>query len=133
MAVAVVGALLVGGGIGYAAGTPQRMSLQDDKAALQKDLTSAKKDLASAKKDVASAKAASTAKDVCVTAATDAGDYIAQVDNWFVDFGAYMDAQVGSAAEAQLDTHLTDQEQKMQQQYDRVESELKDCTAALKG
>ncbi len=133
VALAVVGALLVGGGIGYAAGMPQRNSLQDDKAALQEDLTAVKKDLSSARDDLSSAQAGSKAKDVCVTAATDAGDYITQVDNWFVDFNAYMESPSGSGAEAQLDTHLTDQEQKMDEQYDRVQSELRDCRAALAG
>ena len=128
---AAVVALLIGVGIGYAASIPATNSVEDDKQALEDRNGELKKQVAQMQDDLELSTEGSEAKDICVQAATDAGDYITQDDNWHQDFTAYMASEVGSAAEAELETHMIDQEQKMQEQYETVQQELDNCSEAL--
>ena len=127
-------ALLLGAVVGYVVGVPQRNSLKDDKAAVEAQLTDTQRQLASAqseldttKSQLGTATTGAAAKGVCLKAATDANDLLDQWENWLNDFVTYMQSPAGSAAEAQIQTHMTDQEGQMTQQTQVVRLELLDC------
>lgn len=149
VALFAVFALLIGAGIGYAASIPQQRTLEDEKAAVEtarsqlqtdvdnarKDLESTRKELAGIKEDLSGARAdvesESAAKDVCETAATDASDLIAEWENFMGDLQEFMAAPAGSAAEAELRTHMTSQLDRMAEQSILVEDELSACRQAV--
>lgn len=145
VAIIAVFALLIGAGIGYAASIPQRSTLQDEKAAVEtakanlqsdldgvrKDLDATKADLDSTKSKLAGAQKAAAAKDTCSKAAADAGDLIAEFENLLDDFVTGGEAAAGSAERAAVQTHVTEQLQRMKSQAGIVDDELTACEAAV--
>jgi len=121
-------ALLLGAGVGYAIGVPGKNRAVNDKNAAQEQVTSLQQELSTVQ---ASAASVSSARDTCSKAATDAGDLLGQWDNFWSDYGAYLDTPVGSAAEASMKQHMNDQLGRMELQSIVVEDELSSCRKAV--
>jgi cytoskeletal protein RodZ len=135
IAVAAVIALLIGLGVGFVAAQPSKNDVTKQKNAAQLQVTQLQQDLATAQSSLTTAQNSSTAnataRTTCSKAATDARDLIAQHENLWQDFSDYLAAPYGSAAEAQIQSHMSDQQQTMTAQRDVVNAEISACTAAL--
>lgn len=118
--VVTVMALLLGAAIGYVASIPRQNTLEDENAALQEQVTEAESEADSAAEE-------QKEKEVCVQAATDAGDYIDQIYNMFEDIDSQMQMDPNSAAYAELEKHLIEQDDQMVRQEIVVQDELAEC------
>jgi uncharacterized protein HemX len=147
----VVGAAAIAGvvglGVGYMASGPQRTELTDQRDAAQAALVEADADLAAmedqlgaVEEDLASVTGEKNAlveenesvtenRDQCEVAAVTGSDLVSQWENLWVDLDSYLWSEVGSEAEAEIDTHMNEQWQKMEEQHNALHSELDTCTA----
>ena len=128
IAVAAVLALIVGVGVGFAAAQPSKNDAIEQRDAAEAQVTQSQQDLETAQANVAADDAAHIK---CEKAATDAKDLIAQHENLWADFATYMSTPVGSAAEAQIRSHMDEQQQTMMAQRDVVDADLEACVAAI--
>lgn len=103
-------------------------------------LNTAKAGLATAQADLTKSEAALTAMTdardtssakakACKTAATTANDLVVQWKNVFSDFLSWMDAPYGSAAEAQIQSHVDEQFAKMDEQQLSLNRAMETCLA----
>ena len=130
IALVAVMALLIGAGIGYGAAMPSKNDVSKQRDAAQAQVTQLQSDLSAAQTSGASA---SSAKDKCSKAATDASDLVKQWNNVMGDISNYMAAASGSATEAELDAHITAQFQTMDAEDAIVTTELAQCQVAVTG
>ena len=128
IAVAAVVALIVGLGVGVAAAQPSKNDAVEQRDAARVEVTDLQREL-----DVtrSNASASSGARDRCSKAATDAKDLISQWENFWNDYRAWLQTTVDSAAEAEMEAHMTSQAATMDAQRDVVNEELSDCRSAV--
>ncbi|HZA76299.1 MAG TPA: hypothetical protein VE623_07905 [Acidimicrobiales bacterium] len=116
----IAASLLVGTGLGYALGMPQRSDLEDDIEGLEDERSEARSNL----------KTATEARDVCAQAASDADDHLTLTSGYVDTVLAWVQTPAGSPEEAQLESELTTLENQMAEQGEILDDKLADCRAS---
>lgn len=116
----IAASLLVGTGVGYALGMPQRNDLEGKIEGLEDEVSEAQSNL----------KIATDARDVCAQAATDADDLLTLTSDFIDALNVWWETPADSPEEAEADAELVALEDQMAQQGEIVTDELADCRAA---
>jgi hypothetical protein len=118
--------LLVGTGLGYVLGMPQRNDLEDDIEGLEDDIEGLEDERSEAQSNL---KTATDARDVCAQAASDADDHLTLTSGYIDTVFAWVETPLGSPEEAELDSELTALENQMAEQGAILDDKLADCRA----
>jgi hypothetical protein len=139
LAVAVVGALVVGGVAGYLAGVPSRNALSDDKEAVEAELATTqatldqvRRDLEDTQTDLEAAGLAADAAEACRTAADDADALITAWADLAADIDAWWVTEAGSVEEEQLGLEIERQLTEIEDQDEAVQAALEECRSAIR-
>jgi hypothetical protein len=119
--------LLVGTGLGYVLGMPQRNDLEDDIGGLEDDIDGLEDERSEAQTNL---KTATDARDVCALAASDADDHLTLTSGYVDKVLAWVETPPGSPEEAEIESELTALEDQMAEQGEILDDKLADCRAS---
>jgi chromosome segregation ATPase len=129
----IAASLLIGTGLGYVLGMPQRNDLEDDIEGLEDDIEGLEDDIEGLEDERSEAqsnlKTATDARDVCAQAASDADDHLTLTSGYIDTVFAWVETPLGSPEETELESELTALENQMAEQGEILDDKLADCRA----